>query len=178
MPLLLVARVSVSIKRTIMKETTYEFKYQLLNDLSELNSEDAILLTNARAVTRNAYAPYSNFYVGAVAILNNGEIVTGTNQENASYPAGLCAERVLMSSASSLFPNVAIKTMAISYHNRNGKSGHPISPCGICRQSLTEFADRTGQSIRIILSGQEGEVMIIENAASLLPLAFSGKELL
>ena len=161
-----------------MKETTFEFKYQLLNDLSELKSDDAELIIAAREVTKNAYAPYSNFYVGAVAKLNNGEIVSGTNQENASYPAGLCAERVLMSAASSLFPNVPIQTMAISYHNRNGKSGHPISPCGICRQSLTEFADRTGQSIRIILSGQEGDIMIIENAVSLLPLAFSSKELL
>lgn len=161
-----------------MQETTYEFNYQVYKNIDELNNEDQWLLKEAREKTINAYAPYSNFLVSAVAKLNNGEIVTGTNQENASYPAGLCAERVLMSTASSLFPNIPIQTMAISYHNINGKSGHPISPCGVCRQSLQEFVDRTKQSIRIILSGQEGEVLIIENASNLLPFAFRSNELI
>ncbi len=161
-----------------MKEAKYEFNYQVYKNIDELNKEDQWLLKEAREKTIHAYAPYSNFLVSAVAKLNNGEIVTGTNQENASYPAGLCAERVLMSTASSLFPNIPIQTMAISYHNMNGKSGHPISPCGVCRQSLQEFADRTNQSIRIILSGQEGQVLIIEKASNLLPFAFSSHELL
>ncbi len=161
-----------------MQETKYEFSYQVYQNIDDLNKEDQGLLKEAREKTKNAYAPYSNFLVCAVAKLNNGEIVTGTNQENASYPAGLCAERVLMSTASSLFPNIPIQTMAISYQNINGKSDHPISPCGICRQSLQEFAERTKQSIRIILSGQEGQVLIIENASNLLPFAFSSHELI
>jgi cytidine deaminase len=101
----------------------------------------------------------------------------GTNQENASYPAGICAERTLMSVASTLFPNVAIQTIAISYDNLKGKSDHPISPCGICRQSLVEFQQRTNHPIRIILGGMEGKVQVIENAANLLPFSFSADDL-
>jgi cytidine deaminase len=121
--------------------------------------------------------PYSNFRVGAFAKLTNGKTVMGTNQENASYPAGICAERTLMSVASTLFPNVAIQTIAISYDNLKGKSDHPISPCGICRQSLVEFQQRTNHPIRIILGGMEGKVQVIENAANLLPFSFSADDL-
>lgn len=156
-----------------MNNEVFKFAYSIYESIDELNNEDADLLKKARNITQFAYAPYSNFKVGAVAKLKNGEIVTGTNQENASYPAGICAERTLMSTASSLFPNIAIETMAISYHNFNGKSDRPASPCGICRQSLVEFQSRTNTPIRVILSGMEGEVQVIENAADLLPLSFS-----
>lgn len=139
--------------------------------------EDAFLLSEARKVTQFAYAPYSNFHVGAFAKLENGENVSGTNQENASYPAGICAERTLMSTASSLFPGVGIETIAISYHNLNGSSDKPISPCGICRQSFVEFQDRTKKKIRIILSGMKGKVQIIENAKDLLPLVFGADDI-
>lgn len=144
----------------------------------QLSKEDAALLARARAITAVAYAPYSTFYVGAAALLSNGEIVTGTNQENASFPVGVCAEQVTLSAISSLYPNgQAIKTMAISYQGKGIKSDHPISPCGVCRQALVEYEIRTKQNIRIILSGLEGEVYIISDAHSLLPLAFSPDEL-
>jgi cytidine deaminase len=107
----------------------------------------------------------------------NGEMVSGTNQENAAYPVGICAERTVMSVASALFPEVGIKTIAISYDNMKGKSDHPISPCGICRQSFFEFQERTKNPIRIILSGQEGKVLLIENAADLLPLVFGSADM-
>jgi cytidine deaminase len=103
--------------------------------------------------------------------------MSGTNQENASFPAGICAERTLMSAASSLFPGIGIKTIAISYHNLKGNSDRPISPCGICRQTLVEFQERTNQPIRIILSGMEGKVQIIENAGYLLPLVFGADDM-
>ena len=135
------------------------------------------MLTEARAATQFAYAPYSNFNVGAAARLVNGEIITGSNQENASYPAGICAERVLLSCAASQHPNIAIQTIAVSYNNMKGKSGTPISPCGICRQSLAEYQHRIHKPIRIILSGMEGKVFIIENGAELLPLAFNAENL-
>ena len=135
------------------------------------------MLSEARKVTQHAYAPYSRFRVGAVARLNNGEIVTGSNQENASFPIGLCAERVLLASAASLFPEVPIKTIAISYRNENGNSDRPISPCGICRQTLLEYETRLKQPIRIILGGLQGKVYIIERAGMLLPLSFSADEL-
>jgi cytidine deaminase len=115
--------------------------------------------------------------VGAVAKLSNGETVTGTNQENASYPAGICAERVLLSTAASQYPGLGIDTIAISYNNLKGKSNKPVSPCGICRQSFAEFQQRTKTPIRIILSGMEGQVLVIENAAFLLPLVFGSDDL-
>ena len=147
------------------------------DSIEELNEADAWLLNEARAATQFAYAPYSNFNVGAVAKLANGEIVTGSNQENASYPAGICAERVLLSSAASQHPNVAVETIAVSYNNMKGKSDTPISPCGICRQSLAEYQRRTQNLIRIILGGMEGKIFVIENASQLLPLAFSSDDL-
>lgn len=160
-----------------MKEHHFEFKYQVFNDISELNEADAWLLQEARSVTEQAYAPYSNFHVGAVAMLENGEVVAGTNQENASYPVGICAERVLLGSVATLHPNVKVKSIAISYNSKDSTSDHPISPCGMCRQSLLEYESRTHHPIRIILSGQEGKVYIIETAAHLLPFAFTGDEL-
>lgn len=154
-------------------------EYELLNSSEELSTNDAELLNAAREVTANAYAPYSNFYVGAVAELNNGKTVSGTNQENASSPAGICSERVLLSAASVLYPNVAIKTLAISYVNKNksDKNDQPVSPCGICRQSLVEYEERTKQKIRIILSAAKGQVLILESAAALLPLSFGSSDL-
>lgn len=160
-----------------MKNEKFQFSYQVYDSINELSKDDADLLSEARNITRFAYAPYSNFGVGAFAKLVNGKTVSGTNQENAAYPAGICAERTLMSVASSLFPGVGIKTIAISYNNVNGKSDRPISPCGICRQSFFEFQERTNSPIRIILSGLEGEVFVIENANALLPLVFGAGDM-
>lgn len=160
-----------------MKTEEFTFSISVYASIDELNQQDAFILSEARAVTRFAYAPYSNFLVGAVAKLTNGETVTGTNQENASYPAGICAERVLLSSAASRYPGVGIETIAIAYDNLKGKSDRPVSPCGICRQSLAEFQQRTGTPIRLILSGMEGGVQVIENAAYLLPLGFGSDDL-
>jgi cytidine deaminase len=152
----------------------YKFGFEVFDDISELTSQDAALLEEARKTTQKAYAPYSNFLVGAVAICNNGQKVYGSNQENASYPVGICAERVLLSSASMIQTDEPIKTMAISYNNLStkGESNKPISPCGMCRQYLTEYEERTKQPIRMILSGMEGKVMIIESASQLLPFSF------
>lgn len=158
-------------------EHQYEFHYEVFNDSSELNEDDRGLLSEARKVTAIAYAPYSNFYVGAVALLENGKLVAGTNQENASYPVGICAERVLLGSVATIHPDTAIKAIAISYNSEEVKSDHPISPCGMCRQALLEYETRTKKPIRIILSGQEGPVYIIQTARHLLPLAFTGNEL-
>ena len=160
-----------------MKEQKFEFDYEVFNDLSELAEKDAWLLTEARNVTKEAYAPYSNFYVGAVAILANGEIVAGTNQENVSYPVGICAERVLLGSVATLHPNVPVESIAISYNGDDVKSDHPISPCGMCRQALLEYETRVNKPIRLILSGQEGKIFVIKSASLLLPFAFTKKEL-
>ena len=108
-----------------MKKENFTLEYSVFDSIEQLPKEDAGLLQKARDVTEFAYAPYSNFRVGAFAKLINGKTVSGTNQENAAYPAGICAERTLMSTASNLFPGVGIETIAISYNNINGKSDQP-----------------------------------------------------
>jgi len=161
----------------IMKENKFEFNYKVFESIDELPEDLRWLLNEARQVTENAYAPYSNFQVGAVARLLNGEVVSGSNQENASFPAGLCAERVLLASASSLFPKIPIQTMAVSYKSENVKSDHPISPCGICRQTLQEYEERVDHPVQLILGGMTGPVYVIDTASRLLPLAFTSEEL-
>lgn len=160
-----------------MKKEAYNFDFEVYDSIDSLPEKDAWLLGRARQVTQHAYAPYSHFQVGAVARLNNGEIVTGSNQENASFPVGLCAERVLLATIASIHPNVPIQTIAISYHNDNGDSNHPISPCGICRQGLLEYELRIKLPIRLILGGMEGRVYVIDKAAMLLPLSFTSEDL-
>lgn len=160
-----------------MKKKEYKFEYTVFDSIADLPEADAALLQEAKATTKFAYAPYSHFKVAAVAKLTNGEIVKGTNQENASYPVGICAERVLLSTAASIFPEVAIETMAITYHNLNGASLMPVSPCGMCRQALVEFEDRTNHAIRLILGGAEGPVYLLEKSSQLLPFSFGGSDL-
>jgi cytidine deaminase len=160
-----------------MKKQKFEFSFEVYDGIDELNEDDQQLLNKARNATKNAYAPYSNFYVGAAAKLSNGEIAIGSNQENASFPVGICAERVLLGSVSSLFPGVPIETMAVSYQSEVVKSDHPISPCGMCRQTLQEYETRAGKAIRLILGGMEGKVYVIKSASQLLPLAFTSEEL-
>lgn len=160
-----------------MQVKQVQFSMEVYGSSAELAADDAALLEEARAITKAAYAPYSNFFVGAAAKLSNGVLFKGTNQENASYPVAICAERTLMSAAATEYPGVAIETMAISYDNKNGESIKPISPCGVCRQMLAEFEDRTGHSIKIILGGLTGEVYIIHTAKNLLPLTFTSDDL-
>jgi cytidine deaminase len=160
-----------------MKLQQIGFEFEEYNSAEELNASDILLLDKAKQATANAYAPYSNFKVASAARLINGEVITATNQENASYPAGICSERNLLAVASSLYPFVAIETIAITYKNENGESDHPISPCGICRQSLLEYEERMKHPIRLILSGMAGKIFIINAAKSLLPLSFTSSDL-
>ena len=151
--------------------------YELLEDELALAPEDSALLKLARQASTGAYAPYSKFLVGAAAVLNNGEVITGTNQENASYPVGICAERVLLSAAAVLHPNQPIKALAISYTNTNGHSNNPITPCGVCRQSLLEYEERMKQGFKMIMGGLTGKILIIPSATSLLPFSFGSSDL-
>lgn len=161
-----------------MHKQSIQFEFEVFESIEELNTEDKKLMEDAIKATALAYAPYSKFKVGAVAILNNGEIVKGSNQENASYPVGVCAERTLLGNAAILFPEVPIKSLYISYHNTAGESDEPVSPCGMCRQAISEYEYRTHQKIRLIISGMEGKVFVFEHASLLLPLSFSSVNLL
>lgn len=155
-----------------MKKESYQFDFDAYDRVEELSDDDASLFRLAQQATAIAYAPYSSFHVGAAARLRNGEMVTGGNQENASFPAGLCAEGVAMAVAAARFPGVPIDTMAISYRSEKGPSDHPVAPCGICRQSLQEFRQRTGVPIRLIMGGASGRIIIVPDASALLPFAF------
>lgn len=161
-----------------MKPSEYKFSYEVYDSIEELNEDDAYLLNEAREMTQNAWAPYSRFRVGAVARLKSGRTVVGANQENASYPAGICAERVLLSAAGATYPGDPIESLAVSYEGDDVESDHPISPCGICRQTLQEFEQRTQHPVRLILAGKTGKVYIIPSAGMLLPLAFTSNELI
>lgn len=138
----------------------------------ELDSGDLALIERARSAMGHAYAPYSKFPVGAALRLKSGEVVIGNNQENASYPNGLCAERVAMFAAASSRPEDAFETLAIV-----SQAAGPVCPCGICRQTMLEYADRFGKSFRLILSGASDEVILIEDTSKLLPLGFASTSL-
>ena len=139
-------------------------------DKSVLPAADLQLLEQAIEASQKAYAPYSEFYVGAALLLSNGTIILGSNQENASYPLCLCAERVAIAAAS----NYQLPVQAIAVMARNPRSPltQPISPCGACRQVILETELRFQHCIRIILYGEMGEVFVVESAKDLLPLGF------
>jgi cytidine deaminase len=160
-----------------MQQTSIQIPVQIFPDIQALDPEDAQLLEAARQATGHAYAPYSNFRVGAALRLSDGSIITGSNQENASFPAGICAERVALSAVSAVSPGLAVTALALTYINEMGDSSRPISPCGICRQSLAEYEQRFSQPIRVILGGSSGEIFVLEKATNLLPFAFSSQEL-
>lgn len=160
-----------------MMQHSYHFEYQVFDSSDQLSDDDKLLMQEARKATDKSYAPYSNFRVGAAALLTDGAIVSAANQENASFPAGICAERALLATISSLHNSVTVKKMAISYFNESGSSNTPITPCGICRQALAESIHRSGIPITLLLSGMEGEVWMIADAGLLLPMSFSGKNL-
>jgi cytidine deaminase len=174
----LVQNRKISRQVLLMKASKFEFPLEVYNDNSELAEKDASLLNKAKEAAKSAYAPYSKFYVGAVARLVNGEFVSGTNQENASYPVGICAERSLLTTAAALFPGVPIESIAVTYNSQLVKSDHPISPCGMCRQALVEYETRVKQPIRLILGGAEGKTYIVEQSNFLLPFAFTSDELI
>ncbi|MFZ9660916.1 MAG: cytidine deaminase [Chitinophagaceae bacterium] len=160
-----------------MNKEISSFEY-LIVDEDELDIADKEVLLAAKLATERAYAPYSNFKVGAAALLTNGQLVIGSNQENASFPAGICAERVLIASIVTNNPEENIKTIAISYNGNNVKSDHPISPCGICRQVLAEYEVNAGTNIKLILSGMTGKIFIIHSLKDLLPFSFTKAELI
>jgi len=159
-----------------MVEKIIEVKYSQYKSLAELSADDAFLVTKAREASLNAWAPYSNFCVGAAVQLDNGEIVIGSNQENAAYPSGLCAERVALFYANAKYPNSSVLSIAISACNSKGLVSEPIKPCGSCRQAILESEIRFEHSIRTILDGQS-EVIVIEGVKNLLPLSFGKNDL-
>lgn len=155
-----------------MKEQILELSYRIYA-LDELPEESRKLVDAALEATQRSYAPYSHFYVGAAVMLDNGIIVTGNNQENVAFPSGLCAERTALFYANAQYPEVPVKALAIVARDSSGKvTQAPISPCGACRQVMLETENRFGKPMQILLASAE-EVIVVERASALLPLAFS-----
>lgn len=135
------------------------------------------LIDAAKEATSNAYAPYSEFYVGAALLLENGQIVTGNNQENAAYPSGLCAERTAVFYANAQYPNQKIEALAIAAYNNGDFTIDITSPCGSCRQVLLEVESRYNSDVKILMYNRKNEVYVAESMNSLMPLSFDKKSL-
>lgn len=153
-----------------MKKRQLEISYHSCK-FEELTPEEKQLVEEARQATYRSYSPYSRFSVGASVLLANGVILSGSNQENAAYPSGLCAERTVLFFANSQHPNQPITMMAIAARSEKGFTEIPITPCGACRQVLAETEKRFEYPIRILLYG-ETETIIIDGVKNLLPFLF------
>ncbi len=160
-----------------MIERELKFTLRVFANKNELSKEDGILLDTAKNAIKDAYAPYSKFRVAAAVLLENGKIITGTNQENAAFPVGICAEGTALSACSALYPDVAMKKIAITIKSGTHVVTHPVAPCGVCRQRLLEYETRFNTNIEIILMGEEGEVYAVNSVRDILPLSFSNTDL-
>ena len=154
-----------------MKNLNITAKIQIYS-YNELQSEEKKLIDCAKNACSRAYAPYSQFQVGAAVLLANGEIVSGSNQENVAFPSGLCAERTVLFYANSQYPDQAVKSLAVAAYTQGDFIDRPISPCGACRQVILETEIRFQSSVRIYLYGKS-EIYVIEGIKDLLPLAFN-----
>jgi cytidine deaminase len=155
---------------TKMKDFIISAKIQICC-YDELQPEEKNLIDCAKEACLRAYAPYSQFQVGAAVLLANGEIVTGNNQENVAFPSGLCAERTALFYANSQYPEQTVQSLAVAAYTQSDYIEHPISPCGACRQVILETEMRYKRPIRLYLYGKN-EVYIVEGIKDLLPLAF------
>jgi cytidine deaminase len=156
-----------------MKKVELITQITVFNSIEELPNAINLLMNKAIEIKQTAYAPYSNFKVGAALLLENGEIITGNNQENAAYPSGICAERVAVWKAASQFPNQKIKALAISASSLKQITSEPVSPCGACRQTLLEYEVKQEGKIEVYFMGETGNVMKTESVLDLLPVAFN-----
>ena len=154
-----------------MKEIILQSKI-LACPYEELSEADREVVDAARTATANSYAVYSNFNVGAAVRLSNGTIVNGSNQENAAYPSGICAERTTLFWANSQYPKEAVEVLAIAAQTGGKELEVPIPPCGACRQVILETEKRFGNNIRIILYGAKQCYIIEDGVKALLPLSF------
>ena len=160
-----------------MKKVNSQISYDLYDSVNDLQDEDRLLLLSAIKASGSAYAPYSKFKVGAAVMLENGEVVLGSNQENAVYPSGLCAERVALFAAAAQFPGIKINSLAVTATVDDSKELLTVSPCGDCRQVMVEYEHRFHSEIKLIMSAAAGTIAVIQSAGTLLPLLFNAENL-
>lgn len=140
--------------------------------LAELNEQELKVMKAAKEISEKAYAPYSNFQVGAAVLLENGEILQSSNQENVSFPAGVCAEQLVLGYAGANFPDQAVKILAVAARRRGEKIWAHVSPCGICRQNINEVELRFRSAIRMLFLRPDGQVYRVDGIQHLMPLKF------
>ncbi|MFV8224992.1 cytidine deaminase [Christiangramia aquimixticola] len=155
-----------------MKPLTITSQLEVFDSVEEVSEEIQSLMQQAVEVRDNAYAPYSNFKVGAAILLDNEEIVVGSNQENASYPSGLCAERTAIFSAGAIYPDSKIRKIAISAKSMKHIVDSPVPPCGACRQALVEYEIKQSEPIELYFMGEKGKVIRSKSVSEILPLVF------
>ncbi len=160
-----------------MEKRKFSIEYMCYSSPLEMSKEDAKLLIEAQEAVKTSYSPYSNFAVGAAVKLANGTVVRGSNQENAAYPSGLCAERVALFSAASQYPGVAIDSIAITVNSPHHDSETPIAPCGACRQVMIEYEHLNNKPMKVIMHGESGKTFVVEQACDLLPFDFHADHL-
>jgi len=158
-----------------MKEISITSSFIVYDTLDELSKDIQDLMNQAVEIRKKAYAPYSQFRVGAALLLDNGKVILGSNQENAAYPSGLCAERVAIFHAGSVYPEAKILKMAITAASDNNQTKAPIPPCGSCRQSIAEYEIKQETPIEIYFMGEIGEVYKSASLKNLLPFMFDKK---
>ncbi|MFH7003860.1 cytidine deaminase [Flavobacterium bizetiae] len=158
-----------------MKEISITSSFIVFDTLQELSQDIQDLMNEAVEIRKKAYAPYSQFRVGAALLLDNGKIVLGSNQENAAYPSGLCAERVAIFHAGSVYPEAKILKIAITAASDTNQTTAPIPPCGSCRQSIAEYEIRQDTPIEIYFMGEIGQVYKSASLKNLLPFMFDKK---
>jgi cytidine deaminase len=160
-----------------MKTITIIAVFEVFDSFEKLPEDAKHLMENAFKARNTAYAPYSKFNVGAAILLDNKEIIIGSNQENASYPCGLCAERTALYYAGAKYPNAKIRKMAISAKSLNHRLITPIPPCGACRQAIAEYEVKQEAPIEIYFMGESGKVIKSNSLKDLLPLGFDSSYL-
>lgn len=160
-----------------MEQKEFSLQYNCYKDSTEMEPNDAELLGKAREAVKTSYSPYSKFAVGAAIRLANGKIVMGSNQENAAYPSGLCAERVAMFAAASQFPNVAMTSIAIAIESPDYDTEEPIAPCGACRQVMIEYEHLHQHPMHVIMDTKKGNIVRVNKASDLLPFDFHANHL-
>jgi cytidine deaminase len=163
--------------KKLMKTITIAAVFDVFDSFEKLPKEVKHLMEKAFEARNTAYAPYSKFKVGAAILLDNNEIVTGSNQENASYPSGLCAERTAIYYAGAKFPRAKIKRIAISAKSMNRHLVIPIPPCGACRQAISEYEMKQETPIEIYFMGEGGYIIKSNSLKDLLPLGFDSSYL-
>ncbi len=144
---------------------------------NELPADEQELLVKAKAACASAYAPYSGFHVGAAILLDDGTIVTGSNQENLAYPSGLCAERTAIYYTGANYAGRIIKKIAVAAYKPAAAQFMPANPCGACRQAMVEYENKQEQQIKIILAGENDKIYVADSIEALLPLQFKAKHL-